>query len=148
MWNCLGHTYACNNLTSFWNSAHAITGSGKYANLLKLILEKFVKSQQVNLFLAGFSHLKPLCMGLKRKSRWACPSTFFDCSFWRTTHWQRLANDWNSFYVGVKFVRSRHFSVVVSQWSANLAIVVFYRVDHSTFFSFMIICFSRKNKNK
>ena len=61
MWNCLGQTYACNNLTSFWNAAHAITGNGNYANLLKSILEKFVKAHQVNLFLAGFSHLKPLC---------------------------------------------------------------------------------------
>jgi hypothetical protein len=40
---------------------HAITGNGNYANLLKSILEKFVKAHQVNLILAGFSHLKPLC---------------------------------------------------------------------------------------
>ena len=63
MWNCLGQTYACNNLTSFWNAAHAITRNGNYTNLLKSILEEFVKAHQVNLFLAGFSHLKPLCSG-------------------------------------------------------------------------------------
>ena len=37
------------------------TGNGNYANLLKSILEKFVKAHQGNLFLAGFTHLKPLC---------------------------------------------------------------------------------------
>ena len=40
---------------------HAITGNRNYANLLKSLLEKFVKAHQVNLILAGFSHLKPLC---------------------------------------------------------------------------------------
>ena len=40
---------------------NAIAGNGNYANLLNSILEKFVKAHQVNLFLAGFSHLKPLC---------------------------------------------------------------------------------------
>ncbi len=30
-----GHTYACNNLTSFAYAAHAITGNGNDANLLK-----------------------------------------------------------------------------------------------------------------
>ena len=40
---------------------HAITGNGNDANLLNSVLEKFVKAHQVNLFLAGFSHLKPLC---------------------------------------------------------------------------------------
>ena len=35
LWNCLGQTYACNSLTSFWNAAHAFTGNGNYANLLK-----------------------------------------------------------------------------------------------------------------
>ena len=48
-----GHTCACTNLTTFKNAARAITGNRNYANLLK--------SHQVNLFLAGFSHLKPLC---------------------------------------------------------------------------------------
>ena len=43
---------------------HAITGNGNYANLLKSILEKFVKANQVNLFLAGFSHLKPVWAGV------------------------------------------------------------------------------------
>ena len=32
-----GHTYACNNLTSFAYVAYAITGNGNYANLLKSI---------------------------------------------------------------------------------------------------------------
>ena len=39
---------------------HAITRNGNYANLLKSILEKFVKAHQVNIFLAGFIHLKPV----------------------------------------------------------------------------------------
>ena len=50
---------------------HAITGNGNYANLLKSILEKLVKVHQVNLFLAVFSHLKPLCgsrQGVKEDS--------------------------------------------------------------------------------
>ena len=39
-----------------------MTGNGNYANLLKSILEKFVKAHQVKLFLASFSHLTPLCV--------------------------------------------------------------------------------------
>ena len=38
-----------------------ITGNGNDANLLKSICEKLGKSHQVNLFLAGFSHLELLC---------------------------------------------------------------------------------------
>ena len=57
-----GHTYACNNLTSFAYVAYAITGNGNYiCKSAEIDLKKFVKSLQVNLFLAGFSHLKPLC---------------------------------------------------------------------------------------
>ena len=36
-------------------------GNGNQLNSLKLALEKFVKSHEVNLFLAGFSHLDSLC---------------------------------------------------------------------------------------
>ena len=38
-----------------------MTGNGNNVNLLKTHLENLVKSQQVNLFLAGFSYLEPLC---------------------------------------------------------------------------------------
>ena len=36
-----------------------MTGNGNQVNLLKICMEKFVKSHQVNLFLAGFSYLEP-----------------------------------------------------------------------------------------
>ena len=35
------------------------TGNGNDVNQLKIALEKLVKSHQVNLFLADFTHLKP-----------------------------------------------------------------------------------------
>ena len=40
---------------------HAITGNEKFANMLKSILKKIVKSHLVNLFLVDFQCLKPLC---------------------------------------------------------------------------------------
>ena len=52
-------TSVCNSLTNCEHNALAITGNGNYVNLLKL----FVKSQQVNLFLAGFTTFSPLCTG-------------------------------------------------------------------------------------
>ena len=51
------HTYACNHLTKFKD---VITGNGRYKSD-KIYLEKCVKSHLNNFFLAGFSHLKPLC---------------------------------------------------------------------------------------
>ena len=36
-----------------------MTRNGNQVNLLKICMEKFVKSHQVNLFLAGFSYLEP-----------------------------------------------------------------------------------------
>ena len=53
------HTCACNDLTSFEYEVHQLTGSGCYLNMQQ-ILKKLVKSLQLNLFLAGFSPLKPL----------------------------------------------------------------------------------------
>jgi hypothetical protein len=44
-----GYVYACNNLTNFEYEANPMTGNG---NSVKK--EKFVKSHQGNLFLAGF----------------------------------------------------------------------------------------------
>ena len=35
----------------------------KWCKSVEIDLQKFVKSHQVNLFLAGFGHLKPLCSG-------------------------------------------------------------------------------------
>ena len=55
------HTYAFNSLTNFKFEADTKTGNGNQVNLLKICLWNFVKSHQVNLFLAVFSHLKPLC---------------------------------------------------------------------------------------
>ena len=50
-----GHTYTCNNLTSFQCEVNAFTGKGKYPNKLKkLARRKFVKLQQVNVFTGGF----------------------------------------------------------------------------------------------
>ena len=58
-----GYMYGCNILTNFENKAVAMTGNGNQVNLQKLIVEKFVKAHQEKLFLAGFSHLKPLWVG-------------------------------------------------------------------------------------
>jgi hypothetical protein len=50
-----------NSFTNFEYKVHAMTGNRHQVNLLKTCLEKFVKSNQVFLFLAGFNYLKPLC---------------------------------------------------------------------------------------
>ena len=50
-----------NNLTTFKYATHAITGNRNHVNLLKIDLEKFMKSHQVKLFLVGFRHLKLMC---------------------------------------------------------------------------------------
>ena len=50
-----------NNLTTFKYATHAITGNRNHVNLLKIDLEKLVKSHQVKLFLAGYCHLKLMC---------------------------------------------------------------------------------------
>ena len=56
-------TYACNNLTNLEYEVHPFTGNGNEESGF----EKTVKSQciklnsEVNLFLAGFMHLVPLC---------------------------------------------------------------------------------------
>ena len=46
-------TYAGDNLKNFEYEAHA--------NLMKFLWKKLVKSHEVNLFMAGFNHLKPQC---------------------------------------------------------------------------------------
>ena len=48
------HTSACNDLTNFGQEVRVITGNGYYVNLLENYLNKFMKSHQVNLILAGF----------------------------------------------------------------------------------------------
>ena len=48
-------TYACNSLTNFKNEGHEM----KLCEPAKICSEKFVKSLQVNLFLAGFRNLDP-----------------------------------------------------------------------------------------
>ncbi len=40
-----------------------MTGDRNYVNLPETCLEKLVKSIQVNLFLADFNYLEPLCAG-------------------------------------------------------------------------------------
>ena len=59
-WNC-----ACNNLTNSESEVLAKTGNGSYENMPIhiCIWKKLVKSHQVNLFLAGFSHLEPWRIG-------------------------------------------------------------------------------------
>ena len=60
-----GYNYACNSVTNFEYEVHPKNGNGNHThvNPLKLARKKFVKSHQVNLFLAGFSHLEPLWSG-------------------------------------------------------------------------------------
>ena len=48
-----------------------------HVNLLKINLEKFVKSHQVKLFLAGFRHLKRMCaQGLEFSALISLSSSF------------------------------------------------------------------------
>ena len=42
--------------TNFEFDVHKMTENGTYVNRLKTCLQKFVKSHQVNLFLAGYGH--------------------------------------------------------------------------------------------
>ena len=51
----ISYTYSYNSLTNFDNKAHA--------KKLKLPCEQIVRLLQVNLILAGFSYLDPLCSG-------------------------------------------------------------------------------------
>ena len=46
--------YGCNILTNFENKALDMTGNGNQVNLMKSILEKFVKADQVKLIFGGF----------------------------------------------------------------------------------------------
>ena len=55
------HTCACNDLTSFEYEVHGMTGNRKSFEYAETCMKKFVKSLQVNLFLAGFSRVKPMC---------------------------------------------------------------------------------------
>ena len=63
----ISYTYSYNSLTNFDNKAHA--------KKLKLPCEKIVRLIQVNLILAGFSYLEPLCSG--GRSWAACDFGFF-----------------------------------------------------------------------
>ena len=58
------HTHACISLTNF--EYEESMQSTETDIILKLELEKIVKSHQENLFSAGFSHLEPMCA-----RRWA-----------------------------------------------------------------------------
>ena len=53
-----GHTCVCNNLTSFECEVHK-NRKRKWCKSAENCFEKLVKSHQVNLFLAYFTHLKP-----------------------------------------------------------------------------------------
>ena len=53
------HTYANNSWTHFKYEVDIMTGNKMI--FAETCSEKFVKTHQVNLFLAGFSHLVPLC---------------------------------------------------------------------------------------
>ena len=55
-----GHTYACNNLIDFKYSICNYR-KRKSCKSAEIDFEKLVKSHQVNLFLARFSHLESLC---------------------------------------------------------------------------------------
>ena len=55
------HTCACNDLTNFECGAQ-VTRNGSLCQFAATCMEKLVKSLVVNLFLAGFSLLEPLCV--------------------------------------------------------------------------------------
>ena len=48
------NTYVCNSLTNFEYKAHTYSRN-------QIVMKEPMKSYQVNLFLAGFNHLEPLC---------------------------------------------------------------------------------------
>ena len=54
------HTCSCNDLTNFWYETRN-ERKWKLFEYAGLWFEKLMKSLWVNLFLAGFSHLEPLC---------------------------------------------------------------------------------------
>ena len=58
---------------SFQYEVHAMTGNGSYVNLLK-----FVKSRQVNLFLAGFSYFETTVRWLHLEAKKLDPSRSHD----------------------------------------------------------------------
>ena len=55
----MGQTHACSDLTSFECEAQA-PRNGYSFEIAEICLEKLVKSQQMNLFVAGFNYLEPL----------------------------------------------------------------------------------------
>jgi hypothetical protein len=55
------HTCASNDVTSFEYVLHVTTGNGSYVNFKETHEKNLVKSLWMNLFLAGFSLLEPLC---------------------------------------------------------------------------------------
>jgi hypothetical protein len=50
------HTYACINFTNFEYETKSNDRKRKYCRLAEIFLEKSIKSHQVKLFSAGFSH--------------------------------------------------------------------------------------------
>ena len=71
----MDHSCACNDLTSFEYEVHGMTGNGSYFNIAETCMKKFVKSLQVNLFLAGFSNLKLMCFVVHAVLQLACRLT-------------------------------------------------------------------------
>ena len=86
----------------FWICSACNQRKRKWCKSAAIDLEKFVKSHQVNLFLAGFSHLESLCVVVlsqaldasrvndseRRHTRWSISSWFF-CTYVvrKTVHW-------------------------------------------------------------
>ena len=54
------HACAYNYLTNFEYEGHAMTENRKLRKSAETCIEKLMKSHQVDLFLAGFSHLESL----------------------------------------------------------------------------------------
>ena len=72
----IGHTCVCNNLTSFECQEHK-NRKRKLCNSAENCFEKLVKSHQVNLFLAYFTHLKPQCIAGRSLVGGFCPKHFW-----------------------------------------------------------------------
>ena len=58
-----------------WSQVYGMTGNGSYFNIAETCMKKFVKSLQVNLFLAGFSNLKLMCFVVHAVLQLACRLT-------------------------------------------------------------------------
>ena len=96
------HTCSCNDLTNFWYETRN-DRKRKLFEYAGIWMEKLVKSLWVNLFLAGFSHLEPLCDATTKSSSWS--EFFLHCNSFIISFYYSLDRQkchiWLHLYVAV-----------------------------------------------